>query len=132
MDIPIYLSTGITHHRFWIIARICISVVFLMLCGPLAWQQVVYSVCAVWWKSGRSSIILTFWHYSSSILPFVEVTILFKMPNAQNNIDKPNSMNFNGNILYFKFKIGFLFERRISFEDNCANSGIVTLSCLLE
>lgn len=62
----------------------------------------------------------------------MEVTILFKMPNAQNNIDKPNSMNFNGNILYFKFKIGFLFERAISFEGNCANSDIVTVSCLVE
>ncbi|KQK77426.1 hypothetical protein AAES_126236 [Amazona aestiva] len=81
------------------------------------------------WKKQHN---LTFWHYSQSILPFVEATILLKMPNVQNNIDKPNSMNFNGIILYFKLKIGFLFEWRISFEDNCTNSDIVELNWLLE
>jgi len=62
----------------------------------------------------------------------VEVSILFKMPNVQNNIDKPNSMNFNGNILYFKFKLGCFLEWRISFEENCANSDVVELSWLVE
>lgn len=90
--------------------------------------QYLCSVMTEWKKQHN----LTFWHYSQSISPFVEATILFKMPNVQNNIDKPNSMNFNGIILYFKLKIGFLFEWRISFEDNCTNSDIMELSWLLE